>query len=208
MVDASLDLLGVPALYGLMLHREEQLDLLDGPLGACLHGLVAAGIVRALGISVYSPNRALQALKHPSVSLVQLPASLFDRRFEAAGVFTLARKLGKEIHVRSALLQGVLCMDPEALPAPLAPLVPTLTAFHGICEDHVLPPAALALAWTLRCYPDSFVLFGVETPEQVRQNLDMLGVADRMLPTLAASLEAIMPPQVDTLLNPSLWNTP
>jgi len=207
MVDASRDLLGVPALYGLMLHREEQFSLFDGPLGVRLHDLVAAGSVRYLGISVYSPEAANRALRHPLVSLLQVPASLFDRRFEAAGVFALARKLGKEVHVRSSLLQGVLCMAPVALPAPLAPLAPALTAFQRICADYELPSAPLALAWTLRRYPESFVLFGAETPEQVLQNLDVLGEADRILPTLMEPLEAIMPPQIDTLLNPSLWNT-
>jgi len=208
MVDVSLDRLGVAALHGLMLHREEQLPLLDGPLGTSLQNLVTAGIVRNLGVSVYSPEAAIRALRHPLVSLLQAPASLFDRRFEASGVFALAGELGKEVHIRSALLQGVLCMEREALPASLAPLAPTLTAFHSICAEHTLPHAALALAWALRRYPESFVLFGAETPKQVRQNLDMLGKADKVLPTLAASLETTMPPQVDTLLNPSLWNTP
>ena len=206
MVRTSLSLLGVRALHSLMLHREEQLDLLDGPLGDSLQNLVSAGIVRSLGISVYTPEAAIRALRHPLVSLVQVPAGLFDRRFETADVFALACELGKKIHIRSVLLQGVLCMVPEALPAHLAPLAPALTAFHEICSTHVLPPAALALAWTLRRYPESFVLFGAETSEQVRQNLDMPNQADRMLSTLAAPLEAIMPPQTAKLLNPSLWN--
>jgi aryl-alcohol dehydrogenase-like predicted oxidoreductase len=208
MVHASLGLLGVSALHGLMLHREEQLDLLDGPLGVSLQNLVTTGIVRSLGVSVYTPEAAIRALRHPLISLLQVPASLFDRRFETAGVFTLAYELGKEVHVRSALLQGVLCMEPEALPTPLAPLGLALTAFHEICADHALPHAALALAWTLRRHPKAFILFGAETPGQVRQNLDMLDNADRLFPVLTTSLEAIMPPQTDTLLNPSLWNMP
>ena len=208
MAVASLGLLGIPALYGLMLHREEQLPLLDGPFGEALQRLAATGIVHKLGVSVYSPEAAIRALRHPLVSLLQIPASLFDRRFEVAGVFALARELGKEVHVRSALLQGALCMKPEDLPVHLTPLAPALAEFRGLCAAHDLAPATLALAWALRRYPESFVLFGAESPEQVRQNLDMLGKADRILPTLAASLEPIMPPQVDTLLNPSLWNTP
>ena len=208
MVEASLNILGVPVLYGLMLHREEQLVLFDGPLGDALQDLVDSGLVRGLGLSSYSPAAALHALRHPRVSLLRVPASLFDRRFEEAGVLDLARELGKEVHIRSALLQGVLCMKPEALPAPLAPLAPALAAFHEICADQALPHAALALAWMLRRYPEFFVLFGAETPEQVRQNLSMLDEADRRLSILAAPLEVIRPPQADTLLNPSLWEMP
>jgi len=208
MVGGSLDLLGVSTLYGIMLHREEQLILLDGPLGVELQGLASAGVVQSLGVSVYSPEVAFRALRHPLVKLLQLPASLFDRRFEAAGVFTLARELGKEVHIRSALMQGILCQEPDALPGHLAPLAPSLAAFCGLCADHALPPASVALAWMLRRYPECLVLFGAETPEQVQQNLDMLGKANSMLSPVAAPLEAILPPQADELLNPNLWKVP
>ena len=204
----SLDMLQRESVYGLLLHREEQLPLLDGIPGKQLVRLVEAGTLSKLGVSVYSSEAAIRALHHPLVSLVQLPASLFDRRFEVSGAFALARQLGKELHIRSALLQGVLCMEPDALPDYLAPLAPSLATFHGICLEHALSPASLALAWALQRYSESFVLFGAERPEQVQHNLGMLSKAESVLPTLAAPLETIMPPQVDTLLNPSLWDTP
>lgn len=68
--------------------------------------LWAAGRVQKIGISVYEPEAALEALNHPRVDVVQIPSSIFDRRFITAGVFEIAKTLKKELHVRSVFLQG------------------------------------------------------------------------------------------------------
>lgn len=205
MVETSLKRLGVVSLAGLMFHREEHLPLLDGALGEALKVLAGKGLFRAFGVSVYSPEAALAALAHPFISLVQIPASLFDRRFEKAGVFDAARLAGKELHLRSALLQGVLCLHPEQLPPALAGLAPALGAFRRCCLEHELEPAPLALAWLLRRYPHARVLFGAERPEQVNINLDIQKHPDSIPQALWEILDGIMPPQEAQLLNPSLW---
>lgn len=205
LVRASLERLGVTGLTGLLLHREEHLVLLDGPIGGALHEALEEGLTGGLGVSVYSPEAATAALRHPLVHTVQLPASLFDRRFATAGIFALARELGKEIQIRSALLQGVLCLEPEALPTGLAPLSPALAAFHGVCRRHACNPAPLALAWVLREYPEAYVLFGAETPQQVHMNFDCIRHVDDFSPNLWEELSAVLPPQEAALLNPSIW---
>lgn len=205
LIRASLDRLGVTGLAGILLHREEHLTFLDGQLGEVLRETTEEGLTAGLGVSVYSTEAATAALRHPLIRVVQLPASLFDRRFAAAGVFSLARELGKEVHIRSTLLQGVLCLQPKDLPACLTPLAPALTAFHNVCRRRDYAPAPLALAWVLREYPDAHVLFGAETPQQVRMNLDNMRQADNISPDLWEELGAVLPPQEAALLNPSLW---
>ena len=98
--------LGTPCLFCVMLHREEQLPLLDGYAGAALTSCRDAGEIKHIGLSVYSPEAALAAVRHPLVDMIQIPSSLFDRRFEQAGVFALADDMGKQIHIRSVFLQG------------------------------------------------------------------------------------------------------
>ena len=204
-VRQSLDNLGIPSLSVLMFHREEQLPMLDGVVGDDIRQLHGKGLFQLFGISVYTPEAALSALRHPDINVVQLPASLFDRRFEAAGVFAFAERLGKAIHIRSALLQGVLCMEPGALPVHLNPLKPFLQEFRKLCGEHGLPPASLALAWLLRRYPTAHVLFGAETPEQVKKNLDLPDQNDTNFMSIEDGLESCLPPQCPELLNPSLW---
>ena len=204
-VTRSLRTLGVKKLYCLMLHREEHLPLLDDWQGAVLKEFLVQGEAERLGVSVYSPEAALRALEHPLLSVVQIPASLFDRRFSTAGVFEAARKAGKELHIRSVFLQGVLGMLPEQLPTTLSALASSLTELHQACASHGCAPLQGALGWMLQRYPESYILFGAETADQVRQNIDF-AVRGATLPTaLYQELDAIFPPQLPELLNPALW---
>ncbi len=202
---ASRARLGVPRFHCVMLHREEQLPLLDGYVGSALAAARDAGLLEHIGISVYSPERALAALRHPLTDVVQVPTSLFDRRFVENGVFALADELGKTVHIRSVFLQGVLLMPPEQLPACLAPLAPFAAAFHAACTAAGMPSSHAALAWALHTFPRAGILFGAETARQVRENLAFLHHPGHIPSSFVAKLNAIMPPQLPELLNPSLW---
>ena len=203
-VESSLTLLGVSSLYCLMLHDEDHLDLLHGAIGETLQELADRRKIRRIGISVYTPERAFEALEHPMINVLQVPASLFDRRFETSGFFFKAKTLGKEIHIRSTLLQGVLCMEPEKLPPFLQELSPSLAEFRKVCFERDITPAAAALAWCLTSYPDAFVLFGAETEQQVLENLNAVEWAKEDF--LMEKLTTILPPQKEQVLSPLYWS--
>lgn len=203
-VESSLTRLGISSLYCLMLHDEDHLDLLHGTIGETLQELADQRRTKRIGISVYTSERAFEALEHPMIDVLQVPASLFDRRFETSGFFFKAKTLGKEIHIRSTLLQGVLCMDPEKLPPFLQELCPSLTEFRTVCFERNITPAVAALAWCLASYPEAFVLFGAETERQVLENLDAVEWANEDL--LMEKLTAILPPQKEQVLSPLYWS--
>ncbi|MBE1237326.1 aldo/keto reductase [Phaeovibrio sulfidiphilus] len=205
MVEISLCRLGVERLDCLMFHREEHLAYLEEP-GFVVYfmALMESGLTRSLGCSVYTPERALEALDNPFLHAIQIPASVFDRRFEDAGVFERAEEAGKTVHIRSALLQGVLCLAPGDLPPYLAPLSDSVRALHALCRSLEVPVAVLAVRWLLARYPSARVLFGAETPEQVRETARAARGLHLSGDTLSA-LDRLVPPQENRLLNPSLW---
>jgi aryl-alcohol dehydrogenase-like predicted oxidoreductase len=208
LIDESLSRLGASRLEALFLHREAHLALLDGPVGQVVEDVLASGRVKYFGVSTYAPEAAIKALEHPLVRIVQIPASIFDRRFEAAGIFDCARKEKKEVHVRSVLLQGALTLRSEELSLHLTPLAPALERFHSVCRSLGVAPAPVALAWALRRFSFARVLFGAETPDQVKANLDFLSQASMVSSLVWSELDDIFPPQSDSLLNPSLWKLP
>ena len=208
MVEGCCRRLGVPRLAAVLLHREEHLELLDGPVGAVLSQLVATGRIGRLGVSVYTPQRAEQALYHPNIQQIQWPGSVLDRRF--LPLLPLARSRGVVVHIRSALLQGVVMMDPEALPSHLKAVKPALVEFHRLCREYAVAPAAAAIGWLRQAAPDAEVIFGAETAQQVRDNLDALqrlGALSKNLRTtdLWAAMSSLPVPQNETCLNPALW---
>jgi aryl-alcohol dehydrogenase-like predicted oxidoreductase len=201
----SMQRLQVQEIHCLMLHKEEQLVLLDGALGDELHSYLELGLIHHIGVSVYTPEAALAALQHPSVSIVQVPASVFDRRFEQAGVFEIARQNSKSVHIRSALLQGVLCMTPDKLPSYLISLAEPLTAFRQLCYSHQIAPAHAAIGWLLFRYPGMGVIFGADSPEQLVENMELLSKFFEVTVDFWSKLSSICPEQSAALLNPTFW---
>lgn len=201
----SLARIHVPYFQCVMLHREEQIPLLDSYVGTALTACRDAGMLRNIGVSVYTPAMALAALHHPAVSVVQIPASLADRRFECAGIFDLAAKIGKEVHIRSVFLQGSLLMSENRLPPWLSMLRPYIAAIHDLAALYDVTPACLSLGWICQRFPDAKVLFGAESVWQVRENINYMRQAALLPADVWHACDAIIPPQTAELLNPALW---
>ena len=202
-MERSLNNLGTQRLYGFMLHKEQLLDQWHIGLGGCMRGLLNSGIVQRIGISVYSPQKALQALSIDEISMIQIPSNVLDRRFEDAGVFREAGCRGKRIYVRSVFLQGFLLMPLENLPPRMVFATPVLNAFQSFADSAGISRHQLALGYVRDAYPDAKIIFGAETPEQVRVN-----VAAWQTPLSNGMVQQIQKRFKDIdvrVLNPALW---
>lgn len=203
-VKGSLTRLDVPILYGLMLHREEFLELWESGLGDTLRGFVSKGLAEHIGVSVYSPDKALLALNIDGISIVQLPSNIFDRRFEHAGVFEYAKRKRKQIYVRSVFLQGLALMSVEELPKHMRFAAPVLVMLDELCSESGLTRQGLALGYARYAYPYSKILFGVETPEQLKENI---AYWNEELPVyIIDHVRKVFTNVEERILNPALWN--
>ena len=195
--------LGLPNLYGLMLHTEDLLDIWETGLKDTLDKFIEQGLVERIGVSVYSPQKAARALRTNGISLVQLPSNLLDRRFEKAGVFHEAKSFGKEIYVRSVFLQGLLLMSDSDLPASMGFATTVAKRLINFANETGFSLKQLALGYVRSAYPEQKVLLGCETLEQVRENLEIWSketprdIVDRVQREFQDIPEKI--------LNPSLW---
>lgn len=204
-IEASLRRLGVSCLHCTMLHREEHLSLLSGQLGEMLCKARERGQTQHIGVSVYAPEKAMEALCHPLVDSVQMPGSLFDRRFAEEGIEAEAVRRNKRLYIRSVFLQGVLCMEPERIPPRAAGLRAVVEELRRVCRMRGLEPAQAALNWMLLRHPQCSCLVGAETAAQVRTNLNYAEAARRMPEACLAALDAVKPLQDVALLDPRHW---
>jgi aryl-alcohol dehydrogenase-like predicted oxidoreductase len=172
-VRESLTRLGRPRLHGLMLHREEYLEIWEKGLGEILKSFIKEGLTERLGISVYSPEMAMLALETDGIDMVQLPSNIFDRRFEKAGVFDFAEEMGKRVYVRSVFLQGLVMINAEKLPEHMSFALPVLKKLEALSMGAGLTMKELALGYVKRAYPNVKILFGAETPRQIEENVGM-----------------------------------
>jgi aryl-alcohol dehydrogenase-like predicted oxidoreductase len=202
-LDQSVERLGVQSLYGIMLHREELLSLWNKGLMEILNDFVLSGRVKQIGISVYSPDRAIQGLNTEGIDMVQLPTNILDRRFENAGVFQLADKKKKQVYIRSVFLQGLLLMDPEEIPTNMAFARPLLKKLEFLASDLGLTRQEIALGYLKSGMPNAHVIFGAETQNQVKENV--ISWQKKIPESLVNQIRAIFPNVSENILNPVLW---
>lgn len=198
---ASLKALGVTRVYGLLAHQAD--DLLS-PGGErfldALRALKDRGLVSKIGASVYSGSQIGGLLARGGIDLVQLPFNVLDQRPLREGHLKRLKEAGVEIHSRSVFLQGLLLMDPAAMPAYFGPLRATLEGFRATAAAHGLSPLQAALAFVAgRPEIDHFVV-GVCDLAQFREIL----AAAQALPREAPDLSAFRCDE-ERFVNPSLW---
>ncbi len=199
----SLQRLGVSSLYGILLHREELLNLWDKGLAEILNSFVLSGKVKRIGISVYSPEKAVEALNTENIDMVQIPTNILDRRFENAGVFQLAHIKQKMIYIRSIFLQGLILMEIEKIPDKIAFAVPVLEKLKSLSIDLGLSQIEMALGYLKTEMLNSKFVFGADTPEQVKENCACLG--KEFPPTIIYKIKRIFDDVDEKILNPALW---
>lgn len=195
--------LKISKLYGIMLHREKFLGLWDNGLYEILSGFVRSGLVKNLGVSVYSHIKAVEALNTTGISIVHFPSNLLDRRFERAGLFQLAKEKGKQIYVRSVFLQGLLLMNSKDLPTNIQVAVAVLKKLEMLAQETGLSKQDLALGYARQAYPKAKIIIGVETPEQLKNNLQSW---EKRLPLgFVKRVQEEFEYVEERILNPVLW---
>lgn len=202
-LDESINRLQVPNLKCMMLHREELLSLWDKGLAEILHGFVLSGRVKQIGVSVYSSQKAVQALNTDGIDIIQIPSNILDRRFENAGVFKLADKKKKKVYIRSIFLQGLLLMNADELAEKMAYAKPVLKKLESISSDFGLTRRELALGYVKTEMPDSKIIFGADVPVHVSENVSSW---KKSIPvSLVSKVKEVFDSVDEKILNPVLW---
>jgi aryl-alcohol dehydrogenase-like predicted oxidoreductase len=202
-LDESLMKLRVPALHGILLHDEKLLAQWEQGVGENLKYCVNAGKIKKIGVSVYSVKNAMTALQIPEIDLIQLPANIFDHRFEQAGFFEQAKEKNKQIYIRSVFLQGLLLMKPSDLPVHLLGVQNYLEQLALFCRQRCLTPRDVALGYIGAQMPEAKVIFGVETVEQLRENLTSW--YKNLSVTIGQKVRELFLNLPEELINPVLW---
>ena len=100
--------------YGLLAHHADDLLVPGGRrVFEEMQRLLEEGLVRKIGVSVYSGQQIDSILELYTPDIVQLPLNLFDQRLLESGHLEKLKRRGVEIHARSVFLQGLLLIEPD-----------------------------------------------------------------------------------------------
>jgi len=201
----SLRKLGVSNLFCMMLHCENHLDLWEKGLKDIMKGFVSAGKIKHVGVSVYSPDRARQALNKDGIEVVQVPTNLLDGRFLQMGFFTEGAEKKKKIYIRSVFLQGLLLMRATDLPKTMAFSKTAINAIDLLCQKWKINRLQLALGYLKHLNLKSKIIFGAESPQQI---VETVRVWKENLPKFPLSEIQELSHSIDErIINPSLWHS-
>lgn len=169
-VDASLARLGVTAVYGLLLHRPDQLLGTDGKvLYNSLRHLKEVGLAQKIGISIYAPNELEVLMPQFEFDLVQAPFNLVDRRLNTSGWLQRLKNEGVEIHTRSVFLQGLLLMPQGDIPSKFVTWAALWNKWHEWLAHHAVAPVRACLAFPLSFPEVDRVIVGADSVIQLEQ---------------------------------------
>jgi aryl-alcohol dehydrogenase-like predicted oxidoreductase len=200
-VQGSLSRLGVPSLYGLLLHRTADLMEENGAaLVRSLHALKVSGVVKKIGASVYAPAELDGVFQMMQADIVQAPLNVVDRRLEASGWLKRLQDQSVEVQLRSAFLQGLLLMPRSAIPPKFERWSRTWDAWSRVQAEKNVSAAAACLAYPLSLDGMSRVVVGVDSVGQ----LESLVKEVEHIPRSGEAF-AFMVSDDECLINPSRW---
>lgn len=172
-VKASMSRLGVSALYGLLLHRPEQLLGHHGQaLYRALQELKGCGLVKKIGISVYSPSELDAICSLFLIDLVQAPFNLVDRRLQNTGWLRRLKAEGVEVHTRSTFLQGLLLMRQDERPSKFLAWSELWATWDSWLAERNVAPVHACLGFALGHPEIERVVVGADSPMQLAQLID------------------------------------
>jgi len=200
-VEASFARLGASAVYGLLLHRPEQLLGSNGKeLYEAICALKECGKVQKIGVSIYNPLELNELVGRYHVDLVQAPLNIIDSRLHRTGWLQRLKDQDVEIHTRSAFLQGLLLMPEEGVPSKFSPWSDVFKRWHVWLAEHHVSSLQACLAFSLSFPEIDRVIVGVDSLNQ----LDQIIQASRM--TLPDNLPDLYC-EAENLINPGRWNS-
>jgi len=197
---SSLSKLGRSSVYGLLVHRAEDLLLPGGELLVDrLLKLKKNGLVSKVGVSVYSGSQIDQVMERFQIDLIQLPINVLDQRLLQSGHLQKLKSVGVEIHARSTFLQGLLLMELQNVPEYFDIIRKNLESYHRFIRARGLTPIQAALGFVLGLQEIDQVICGVNNAQQLREICEaaQVEVDSNELAEFAITDESIV--------NPSLW---
>lgn len=192
---ASLKNLGVERLSACLLHRETDIRFLPQ-----LEAMVDTGHIGEAGISL-DTSRYIQ--DGAAARCVQVPCNILDRRFNPFWPLAMANKT--KVYSRSVYLQGLMLMPEENIRPSLSSVVPVRRALTTLAREAGCTLAELCMRFVLSNPAISGVLVGVDTAEQLHENLQAAALGP-LSADLLQTIDAIVPDFPEIMVRPALWH--
>lgn len=206
---ASLEALQVRRIDTLLLHRASHWRAWGGAVADLLKEWQANGRIGTLGVSVQSPIELQDLIQAPEIGHIQMPFNILDWRWDAVipDLVSVRSSRPLTVHLRSALLQGLLVSDDPSHWARAHVDSPDVIRGWLKSQAHALSIAdvvALGLNWCRSQPWSDGVVVGMDSLAQLRHNLAIFS-AESMMPTALRGILLDRPILDPKTLDPAQW---
>jgi aryl-alcohol dehydrogenase-like predicted oxidoreductase len=199
-VKLSLKRLKTPSLYGLLVHKTEDLFGNYGmKLINALKIIKKNGLVKKIGISIYDPSECEKVMKLTRMDIVQAPLNIIDRRLDNSGWLSRLHAEEVEIHTRSVFLQGLLLMPRNRIPNIFNKWSEVWDQWALKLKNNNLSPLEACLSYPLSLPEIDKIIVGVENVNQLRD------IIDKSKSKKTKNDFSFMISKDQMLINPSNW---
>lgn len=202
-VKQNVAILNVDALYAYMFHSLQDFKTYHGLMKNEIMELKKIGLIEKFGVSIYTNEEFEEVISNDQVDLIQIPFNLLDNMTLRGELIKRGKDHGKIIHTRSAFLQGLFFRNPKDDDKIVNVFKESLVTLNEIAEQEKMNIASLALNYCLQQDLIDNVLIGVDSLNQMQQNLMITGQK-----LSNGAIRKINEIKVDdpNFLNPSTWN--
>jgi len=198
-VEKSLKSLKINKLYGLLLHRPQDLFKKNGKqLYQALQHVKHIGLVQKIGVSIYSPPELDVLLDHYNIDLIQAPFNILDSRLIESGWLRNLSEKGTELHVRSIFLQGLLLMKANGRPDKFSRWQSLWEEYDDWLESNNLSALQACLGYAMSFPEINKVIVGVDSLKQLKEILNISGETFPDIPFALSTNDL-------DLINPARW---
>ena len=205
-IETSLGKLGVDKVDTLMLHSPSDLFKFGKNAVDVLESIQKRGYAERIGVSVYVANEVEEMLKYPSLTVTQVPMSIFDQRLIASGTVNKLKERDCVVFVRSVFLQGLFFLDPDKMTDPilLEHAAPKIRILRDIAAAEGMSIAELAIAFMRDTVGVTSLVLGADTAEQVKENIayfDTLTLSDSAMKNIRENFANVDIPEIMKVLS-------
>lgn len=187
-----------------LLHAPVNMKSHEGMVVRVLEELKLEGLIKKIGVSVYSPDEVKYFLKFNNFDAIQIPLNVFDNRLIEMGLLTELYNKGIEIHARSIYLQGLLLMEERNIPSYLIESINLIKKLGHLAREISLTPSQLAFLYIRDMKEVHKMIVGCETLNQLEEN-----VLTYQLPSLQDGVKRevtrLFKNVPEYIINPSKW---
>jgi aryl-alcohol dehydrogenase-like predicted oxidoreductase len=197
-IETSLKKLRLEKLPICLFHREEDSEYIPFLIKASEQGLIEKA-----GISIDS-EASLDKVLDSGAEYVQAPFNIFDKRMLRSGFIKKANATGIGIFTRSVYLQGLVLMPEKNIIHHLSQVIPVRRKLEKIATANGMSMAELCMRYVLSFNEIQSVLTGVDSNEQLRQNIELASKGP-LNKNILEAIDNAVPFFEEKLIRPACW---